>query len=210
MRRIFAMLPLVCACSVTHLERNAPGSIRVREEPEHMVDREVEPQIDPGERMLLVRYGVLAAGGVAIPDQNGDTTGSYGVGPEVSLLYGTSSYSHNDDAFPIIPEQAFGGGIGWTTLLHPGESVGPVYGELEYANGPAWLAAGWAWEIDDALHGPQALVGYGPFFIRYTHLLDQGSILHFGTAFKGQASFIWNAPASETAADPRSGRSRAF
>ena len=198
MKRVLAILPLVCACSVQHLQHNAPGSIRVHEKPTHMQDREVERQDDPGERMVLVRYGILAAGGAAIPSENGDTKGSYGFGPELSLLYGTSKYSHNDDAFPIIPEEAFGGGIGWTTLLHPGESVGPVYGELEYANGPAWLAAGWAWEVDDALHGPQALVGYGPFFIRYTHLLDQGGILHFGLAFKGQASFIWNAPASET------------
>jgi hypothetical protein len=75
--------------------------------------------------------------------------------------------------------------------------VGPVYGELEYTNGAAWLAAGWAWEVDDALHGPQALVGFGPFFIRYTHLLEQGGILHFGMAFKGQTSFVWNAPAAE-------------
>jgi hypothetical protein len=90
MKRVFAILPLVSACSVQHLQHNAPGNIRVHEKPTHLEDRQVERQDDPGERMVLLRYGILAAGGAAIPNQNGDTKGSYGFGPELSLLYGAS------------------------------------------------------------------------------------------------------------------------
>jgi hypothetical protein len=195
-RCLFVLL-LPCACSVTHLDTNAPGNVRVHEKPEVMEDRAVEQPLDPGEEMLLMRYGVMAAGGAAIPEESGDSKGSYGFGLDYTVLFGKRKYSHDDDSFLIVPDQAFGGGFGWTTILHPGHSVGPVYAELEYASGPAWLSGGWAVEIDDELHGPQALVGYGPFFVRYTHLLDQGGLLHFWMAFKGQTTIVWNAPAPE-------------
>jgi hypothetical protein len=200
-KRSLAFGLLSLGCTVQHLEKNAPGSIAVMEKPENMKLREVEQQTDPGERMLQLRYGAMAAGGFFIPEEQGKSQGSYGIGPEVTVLYGTRKYSHDDDAFWLMPDEAFGGGIGWMALLEPGESVGPVYGELEYASGAAWLTGGWAYEIDDELHGPHVSVGFGPLFVRYTHLLDAGGLLHFGMAFKGQASFVWNASARGSARD---------
>lgn len=184
-------LLLLSGCTVHHLETNAPGHVDVLQPPEHLDARGVDPPADPGERMVSLTYGVLAGGGLAFP-KGSDAVGAYGVGPEVSLHVGSSPHSHDDDSPPVLPARALGVNVGWTALSHPGQSVGPLYGELQWTEMPYYLAGGWAWDADESLHGPQATLGIGVLYLRYTHLFDQGGALQAGLVFKGYDTWVWS------------------
>lgn len=187
-----ALLTLWCAgCTVHHLEKNAPGHVDVRTPPAHPEQRAVEPPGDPGEQAVWLTYGALAGGGLGFP-KSGSVVGSYGLGPELSVHVGGFETSHTYDGPPLLPERAIGMNVGWTALAHPGTGVGPVYGELQHTERPFHLAPGWAWDADDGRHGPQATLGIGPLYVRYTHLFDQGGALHLGLVFKGYDAWVWS------------------
>jgi len=190
MKRTLLLVPLLAACSVHHHEVNAPGHVEPRTPPEQPIVGVVEKPEDPGEKMVVLTYGALASGGIGWPEAS-DAVAAYAVGPEVSLHLGQSERSHSDDGMFVLPQRSLGLNLGWTTLAHPGTGLGPVYGELQYTE-VYWLAAGWAYDADDHAHGPQAALGLGPVFLRYTHLFDESSVLTLGVVMKGYQSWVFS------------------
>ena len=182
------------ACGHHHLERNAPGVHKIRQPPERLESREVEEPDDPGEQMIALAYGGMASGSVAFggSSPHGDDRLNYGVGPEVSVYYGTSPSSHEDDQFFVYMERGYGINLGWTALSREGEGLGPLYGELQYSSLPAALAAGWAYDVNDEDHGPQVTFSAGPFYARVVHMLELGTQLHLGLVLKGHYLFVWS------------------
>lgn len=182
-----ALLALCTGCAHTHLERNAPGVVDVQTRPRTANDR--IPQ-DPGESMLTMSYGGLGGGGVVVHD-GAEAYGELGV--ELSLLRGIREVSHYDDDFVITPDRAFGASVGWNGLTSQGEGVGPLYAEFALR---AWMFAGmglgWAWDVDDNQHGPQATLSLGPFYARVGHQFGQGTALSAGIVLKNQHSWIWS------------------
>lgn len=180
----------ISGCAHVHVPGNEPGHIDVRRPPEHLDERQVEEPEDPGERMFVLSYGAFGGGGLAFGDGEG-TRGAYGVGPEVSALFGSKDRSHADEFDLIIPPNSVGGNFGWILLSGEGKSLGPLYAEFQ-ARTPVGIAAGWGWDPDDARHGPQATLSLGPLYLRGSHLLDGPSELHVGLVFKGSVSWIWS------------------
>jgi hypothetical protein len=183
-----AVAVLTTGCTHSHLARNAPGIVDVTTRPETDADR--EPR-DPGEQMLVIGYGAFIAGGIA--QGGGSAHGSYALGPEASLVYGTSARSHNDDDFFIAPENAFGVKLGLAALSSEGKAVGPAYGELALRGSTAYgLGLGWAWDIDDHTHGPQVTLNLGPLFVRGTHQLETSTSVVVGLLLGGQHAWVWS------------------
>jgi hypothetical protein len=171
-----------------HLARNAPGIVDVTTRPESEVDR--EPR-DPGEQMLVVGYGAFVSGGIA--QGSGAAHGSYALGPEASLVYGTSARSHNGDDFFITPESGYGVKLGLAALSSEGKAIWPAYGELVLRQSTIYgLGAGWAWDIDDRTHGPQVTFNVGPLFLRGTHQLETSTSIVVGLLLGGQHAFVWS------------------
>ena len=179
----------LAGCGVHHSQLNAPGHVDPLMPPRQPQNRPTEEPADPGERMLTLSYGVLAGGGMAFA-KNGDTSGAYGVGPELSLHAGSSDVSHASDDPPVLPQHALGLNMGWIALAHPGRGVGPVYGELQLTEAPYWLAGGWAWDVDEHRHGPQGTFGLGPIYLRVSHLFDEGTSVQAGLVFKGYQTWV--------------------
>jgi hypothetical protein len=188
---LLVLLFALTGCAHTHFARNAPGHVDVYEPPAQIDRREVEPPRDPGEQMIVASAGALAGGGVAFGGDQ-DSRGAYGVGPELSVAYGTRGGSHAGDDFLILPESSGGVSLGWTALSGEGEGVGPLYGELFYQVILGWLALGWAWDPDDTAHGPQGTLGVGPLYVRMTHLVDLGTQVQGGVSIKLPYVFVWS------------------
>jgi hypothetical protein len=179
---------LTTGCTHSHLARNAPGIVDVGTRPETDADR--KPR-DPGEQMFVVGYGAFVSGGLA--QGSGPAHGSYAIGPEASLLYGTSARSHNDDDLFITAEEGYGVKLGLAALSSEGRAVGPAYGELALRRSTIYgLDAGWAWDIDDHTHGPQLTLSVGPLFLRGTHQLDTSTSIVVGLLIGGQHAWVFS------------------
>lgn len=178
-----------CACGHTHSARNAPGHIDVRKPPEAIERRGVEEPADPGEQMVVVSAGALGGGGVAFGGDQ-DARAAYGLGPEVSIGYGTRDRSHANDILFIYPERSAGVNLGWTPLSGEGEGLGPLYGELYYHELITWLSGGWVWDPNDRAHGPQLTISTLALYVRATHLFDLGTQIQGGIALKLPYSFV--------------------
>ena len=105
----------LAACTHSHLPRNAPGHVYLEVPPEDMANPEPELPEDPGERMLILSYGVFAGGGV-LAEQDSDLAGDYGLGPEVSIELGERKRSHFEDDFFVLPDRSFGLRFGLNVL----------------------------------------------------------------------------------------------
>jgi hypothetical protein len=190
-RVLFAAGVLQLACAHSHARHNAPGNIDVHQPPADLASRTPEVPDDPGEQMVVISAGALGGGGLGFGGDR-DARGVYGVGLEASIGYGTRPRSHSDDDFFILPVESVGANIGWTGLSNEGDGVGPVYGELYYGDLPAWLAAGWAYDIDDNKHGPQITFSMLFLYARMTHLFDLGTQVQAGLMMKLPYAFVWS------------------
>ncbi len=196
MTRYFAMSIALCAwsataCTHSHLPRNAPGHVRVEVPPENMANPEPELPEDPGERMLIVSYGVFAGGGV-LAEEDADLAGDYGLGPEISVELGDRNRSHFQDDFFVLPDRSLGLRFGLNVLDSKLEPPGAGFSEFAYTDEFVRAGAGWAWDADDARHGPHATLAAGPFFVRGMHLLDYGTSVHAGLLIGGSHAWIWS------------------
>jgi hypothetical protein len=184
---------LVCglgaiSCTHSHGSRNAPGIIDVETRPRTEQDR--EPR-DPGENMLQLGYGAFGGGGVAAGA--GSSRGYYAVGPEVSLLYGTTSLSHHHDDFLLTPRTGLGLHLGLNALTSEGTALGAAYGEatLRFYS-LLGAGAGWAVDVNDRTSGPQLTLRFGDLYLRMTHQLDTSTSVSLGVALHGQHTWVWS------------------
>ncbi len=176
------------ACTHTDLPRNAPGIVDVEKRPEADADR--TPR-DPGEQLVTLSCGAFAGGGVA--DGTKSARGYYGIGPEISLGYGTRNTSHDAEDLFISPEDGLGLNLGLIALTSEGRGIGPAYGEAAIRWGSlASLGAGWAWDVNDKTHGPQLTLAVAALYLRATHQLDTSTSVSIGLVIKGQHAWIWS------------------
>jgi hypothetical protein len=182
----------VLGCGHHHYARNAPGNIDVHAPPAELDKRELEEPADPGEQMIVLTGGAFAGYGVAFGPDGEDGHGGYGIGPEVSVQYGSSDRSHADDQFFIFPERALGVNLGWTTISGEGQTTGPLYGELQVRSELVALAGGWAWDPTDETHGPQLTFALGPLYFRGTRQFDRSTELHAGVMLKFSSIWLWS------------------
>lgn len=185
------MLIACVGCSVHHHPVNAPGHVEPTEPPEKPTPGVVEEPEDPGERMVLFTFGGLASVGVGYP-RGQDEVLAYGLGPEYGLHFGQRDVSHAMDGALVLPKTAVGFNLGWTALASPGIGFGPLYLEGQYFREGLWAAGGWAYDVDDRVHGPQGELGLGPLFLRVTHLLDDSTALTLGVVVKGYQNWVFS------------------
>lgn len=178
------------ACTHTDLSRNAPGHIQLKNLPKEPASSAAEIPDDPGERVLLLSYGVFAGGGARFEDR--DVAGDFGIGPEVALDLGQRKHSHYEDDFFVLPDRSFGLRLGLNLLEHRLEPPGAAFGELSYTEELFRLSGGWAWDVDDARHGPQVTLAAGPLYLRASHALDLGTSVHGGLLIYGSHAWIWS------------------
>ena len=176
-------------CTHHHGSLNAPGNVRVLEPPARLEVRDVEPPADPGEQMVVLSYGPFVGGGAVLGD--GPARAAFVFGPELGVQYGILQQSHRDDQALIFPDRSLGVNVGWTLVAASGHERA-LYAELQLREGFTFLAPGWAWDPEDTTHGPQATLGFGPFYARATHVLDGETQIHGGLLWKGWSSWIWS------------------
>ena len=174
-----------------HLEQNAPGFSDVKEPPTRKTKRVEKPR-DPGEHMFVINAGAFAGGGLAAFGTPSGLRGAYGIGPEVSFAYGAMKRSHSEDDFVIFPRPAYGLNLGWTMLAYSGTGLGPFYAELQYSDEVFGIAAGYAYDRNDAQHGPQITSSLGPLYMRGTYLSTNGFDLQVGLVIKGGLLWVWS------------------
>lgn len=178
----------VAACTHTDLARNAPGVVDVTTRP--TTEGERAPG-DPGEQIVTFAYGGFAGAGVG--SGAGSTHGTYALGPEISVGYGTRDTSHREDDWFVLPERGAVLDVGLTALAYEGNGIGPAYAQA----GVRWgelgkVAAGWAWDVDDRTHGPQLTLTFVALYARMTHQLDTSTAVTFGLAIKGEHGWVWS------------------
>lgn len=183
-----ALVAPLTACTHTDLGRNAPGIVDVTTRPSTDADRR---PADPGEQMVTISYGALVGGGLA---SRGSTAhGTYGLGPEISLGYGTRQTSHREDDWFVLPDRGVALDIGLTALSYEGTGLGPLYAQGGFrTGGVGGIAAGWAWDVNDRTHGPQVTVDLTIFYLRMTHQLETSTSVTFGLMIKGQHGWVWS------------------
>ncbi|HJZ86209.1 MAG TPA: hypothetical protein VKN99_13610 [Polyangia bacterium] len=198
MRALAVVVPVLLAamaggCVHWHLEHNAPGLIDVHKPPEHIAEPQPEDPEDPGERMLVLSGGGLVGGGWGAGGAAGNRSVA-SAGGEISLLVGSTPFSHREDNFFVYPLTALGLNLGWTLYDSDGTGLGPLYAELQLQDLPhlTGLAAGWAVDPDDRVHGPQATGSFGPVYVRFNYLFDRGSALTVGLVIKAPLVWVWS------------------
>lgn len=191
--RLAAFACLLAGCHPWHLPSNAPGHVDVHVAPQQIEKRGVEVPRDPGENWFVLSGGGFAGGGGRWGGGGSrGGRGVYGVGVELSAHLGRRPQSHARDDFFFFPAESVGLNVGWTFAEPEGAGVGAGYVELQafYLLGGA--ALGYAFDVDDGLHGPQATFFFGPIYVRVTHLFDRGTDLQVGILFKWALSWVWS------------------
>ncbi|MCA9668003.1 MAG: hypothetical protein KC503_20535 [Myxococcales bacterium] len=192
-----ALLPLcvlaaASGCRPFHLQRNAPGRVDVRTPPRAIKKRGVEVPDDPGENWFTLSGGGFVGGGGRWGGGRGGR-GVYGVGLELTAQIGRRKRSHNADDFLLFfPFEAIGLNVGWTLAEPEGGGIGAGYVELQVFYLLGGLAAGYAFDPGDGVHGPQFTAYFGPIYVRVVHLFDRGTDLQAGLFVKWPLSWVWS------------------
>ena len=200
------LLALLLGGCLIHGQRNAPGVVDVKQPPPPDKVHCNEPLVplDPGERYFTVSTGLAFAGGPSFA-RSGDVNATYALAVETSLHIGSRDTSHRDDSsmIPLAnekhwPQRSLALNLGWHLLERKGggPGLGAGYAELQafsikmLASG---IAAGWALDLADEVHGPQVtLFTLGFMYIRVRHLLDRGTDLLLGVQYKFPISYVWS------------------
>lgn len=185
-----SVLATGCAAMRFHRDRNAPGHIDVATPGP---DTGLERPRDPGENMIAVNPGVLAAAG----GRGSDPHFVSELSVEVAVNVGTSERSHFEDDFIIHPHQGIGGVIGWSLLRGLGASdadydLGPVYVEVQLFRPLHGAGVGYAVDPARSDHGPQVNAFAGPLFVRGRYLFDGGVELQIGLQLKLPIVWVWS------------------
>jgi hypothetical protein len=190
---LLAVLALAgCHHLVLHRPRNAPGRSDVRTPPTEIAREGLERPDDPGERMLVLSGGGFGGGGYR-GGGGRDGRGVYGAGVELSLLLGDTPRSHARDDFFIYPVRALGLNFGWTLAEREGGGVGPLYLELQASYLLFGVAAGYAVDADDGLHGFQGTLFMGPIYARVSAFGGgRGTDIQLGAILKLPVVWVWS------------------
>jgi hypothetical protein len=195
MRRLLVLSAVLLAGSGCikhyHLEHNAPGNVDVKDPPARKT-RTLERPRDPGEHMAAVSFGGFAGGGVAAFGVPSGVRGAYGLGPELTFVYGAMKRSHSEDDFVIFPRPAYGLNLGWTMLSYSGTGLGPAYAELQYSDEVFGIGAGWAYDRNDNRNGPQVTTSLGPIYLRASYMGPNGVDLQLGLVIKAALLWVWS------------------
>jgi len=186
-RRAIVLLSLA-ACH-HHRDTNAPGISDIEVPPADRTAAHVDPE-DPGENMLAVIPGVLAAGGMRKDSPH--ALGEFG--PEVSIVRGASPRSHSEDGFFVYPMTGIGGALGWSALrVNGGDAdLGPLYAEIYRVDEGVAAGGGWSWNPADGDHGPQLFVTSLGFYLRGRYLFDDGGEITAGLQIKVPVVWVWS------------------
>ncbi len=188
MRRALLFAVALAACH-RHRDSNAPGNSDIEVPPADRTIARVEPE-DPGENMIAVNPGILAAGGAR--KHSPHALGEFG--PEISVVRGTSPVSHREDNFFIYPVAGVGAALGWSALrLSGGDAdVGPLYGEVYRVDTGFAAGGGWSWNPSDSDHGPQLFATFLGFYLRARYLFDAGGEITAGLQIKIPVVWVWS------------------
>jgi hypothetical protein len=181
---------LASGCRI-HRDTNAPGHIDLDTPPRAPAqggDPPVEAPSDPGERMVTLNPGVFGGFGGRFARDGDRGTGFVGV--ELTLNRGASSRSHNGDDFFVYPWSGRGASLGWTIAQFGDEaSVGPIYAEVHGFKLWGGLAAGYAVDVGDRVHGPQVTAWFLTYLVRARYMVGGGFELYIGGQLK--LPFVW-------------------
>lgn len=192
-----ALMVAPCGCAQLrfHRDTNAPGLSDVKNPPsaaQLQHDQVVAPK-DPGENMLTLNPGVYGGIGGLLDAPRGQRMIGFG-GVEVTVNRGCSPRSHYKDGLFVYPLDGNGLSLGWS-FVQANDSdadVGPIY--VEVSRFRLWFGAalGYAVDVGDRDHGPQASAWFGPYFVRARYLFDGGVALYFGGQLKIPMIWIWS------------------
>lgn len=188
MRRALALLLALAGCH-HHRDTNAPGISDIENPPADPAAARVAPE-DPGENMLAVNPGILAAGGAR--KRSPHALGEFG--PEVSLVRGSSPRSHSEDGLFVFPLTGIGAALGWSALrVNGGDAeLGPLYAEVYRVDDGMAAGGGWSWDPSDGDHGPQLFATMMGFYLRGRYLFDDGGEITAGLQLKVPVVWVWS------------------
>ena len=188
MRRALLALLALAACH-HHLDTNAPGISDIEVPPADRTVSHVYPE-DPGENMLAVDPGILAAGGFRKDSPH--ALGEFG--PEISVVRGANPVSHREDNFFVYPLTGVGAALGWSALrVNGGDAdLGPLYAEVYRVDTGFAAGGGWSWNPADGDHGPQLFGTMMGFYLRARYLFDAGGEITAGLQIKVPVVWVWS------------------
>ena len=189
------LLVAVVACH-RHRDTNAPGLLHVETPPPDPTSREPMIPGDPGEHMLTINPGILAAGGARNSAPNG--FGEFGV--EVTVNRGETPYSHGGDSLFVYPLHGWGATAGWSALrLFEGSAgdtdaqVGPLYAEVQAMDFPWAGGVGYAVDPLRGHHGPQVFTFLMLGYVRARYLVDSDDLeVSLGVQLKLPRVWVWS------------------
>lgn len=198
----FLVTILLAGCHplVFHRDTNAPGNVAIETPPSAATRLESRPRAgatdaadvptrsapgDPGERFTTFNPGIMGGYGASLGQPEGQR-GTGFLGFELTVNRGTSPHSHNRDAFFIYPLSGHGVSLGWNPFQWRGTdlTLGPVYAEAHVFRLFAGAGIGWAVDIDDGYHGPQATAWFHTFFVRARYMFGDGFGIFAGSQLK--------------------------
>ena len=188
MRRALFLVLALAACH-HHRDSNAPGISDIEVPPADRTVARIDPE-DPGENMLAVNPGLLAAGGARKDSPH--ALGEFG--PEISVVRGSTPRSHSEDGFFIYPLVGVGAALGWSALrVNGGDAdLGPLYAEVYRVEDGFAAGGGWSWNPADGDHGPQLFGTIMGFYVRARYLFDDGGELTAGLQIKVPTVWVWS------------------
>ena len=183
-----------------HRDANAPGIIDPAIPPVHLADREPEYPADPGEKMVMLTYGLLGGGGATTSNDRGFVD----LNPEVTLSWGESTTTHNDAASKlfipksvVMPPKSYGVSLGWSALRFTKEldgtvatGVGPIYVEAQRSWVLAGFGGGVAIDPRSGAAGPQVQGFYTFYFLRMRYLFGDGFEVFGGLQLKIPTTWV--------------------
>lgn len=196
---VLALLVALAGCPV-HMQRNAPGTIDVHAPPSEIAREQVEPPIDPGERVFMVSAGALAGVGVRV---GGDGRLAAEGAAEISVSWGELDKSH-EKAQPIVPipivvlpPKRTGINLGWVFAEpNPDNSddgeLGPIYLEYQVSRLLSGWSAGYSWDPEDDSHGPHVGAFFTGYYVKAGYRIGRGAEAMIGVVLKLPQTFVWS------------------
>jgi len=196
-RALVGLLVVAAGCAQLrfHRDTNAPGISDVENPPapSQLAHEQVTPPKDPGEQMITFNPGVYGGIGGRLDAPSGERMFGLG-GLELTLNRGCSPRSHYADGLFVYPLDGNGLSLGWNFVQagNGDTDVGPLY--VEASRFRLWFGAalGYAVDVGDRDHGPQASAWFGPYWVRARYMFDGGVELFFGGQIKVPMLWIWS------------------
>lgn len=201
-RTIILAVALVATGCHYHRDTNAPAVIDPLAPPKDVTSEQPEYPDDPGERMVVLTYGVSggAFGGSLAPSVAVD------VAAEVTLSFGEDTITHNDRAsrlfIPrgvVLPDRSYGVTLGWSALRvltsdsdDTVTTTGPIYLQAQRSWLFGTVSGGVAVDPRTGGIGPQIDASYTFYYLRGRALAGDGWELGGGMFFKLPTTWVWS------------------